>query len=228
MTSGATPNPKPDGTPRWQSHTLFAIAVATLLLTVVGTVALVKSCTQAEQDAGEGNIRVLPPLKHDSYLIPQSQLTLVADEAEEEECYEPMAPEWPTPVDLEIDRGRPCLIRKAVYTYSCRFKTPHRDYLTAAVICLPLNFYNRERPGARNYPLTFRRPIVAEKGDYVNVEVAVIDPKQVGWSYKGTLKVYYNDNKLAVAENVIVDILAEKPLPSKERYEKEAKRANRR
>lgn len=164
----------------------------------------------------KGKLKALPPVDRDSQILQSSRVRLVADSDDEEKLvYEPFGPSEPTPVYVEHWGERSCLLTKAVFKYEDRYRTPNREAKSGGVIALPLNFEKRQRRGARNYPLRFRPPIAVGKDDFIAVEVAVIDKNQVGWTYRGTLKLYYN-GEVEEIENVVVDILEKKPEPKSE------------
>ena len=191
---------------------------------VVGALAAIGSCTVGVASYvypdwdpigwKEGWLEALPPVDHDSRTHPLPQLTLVADDAKDW-IYQPLGPQSATPVNVEHHCSTSCVIVRAVYTYTMRFPTPHRETKAGKVICLPLNFTKREKPGARNWVKIVDPPISVDKDDWVHVKVAVIDPNQVGWTYRGTLKFYYNGDKVLAVPNVEVDIRANTPKPDK-------------
>jgi hypothetical protein len=204
---------------KWAKVCRVAACIGAIVLVVVATLGLGSWLHPSFDPFGwkEGYLVPLPPIDDSSSLTSRSRVTLVVDTGEEEQLHEPLGPNLPTPVTFESRGVRSCLIRKAVFTYSKRFKTPFRETKAGAVICLPLNFYNLQKPQGRSYSLTFRRPVEASAGDWVAVEVAIINRRLIGWSYVGALKIYYNDNKVAVINNVVVDILEKTPEPPESR-----------
>jgi hypothetical protein len=160
----------------------------------------------------KGELRVLPPVKTSSDVEPVPQITLVAEtNKKEEELYEPPGQNCPTTVSFENNHRGDILIRQATFTWTKQFKTPHRETKTGALVSLPLNFYKSINPGSKTYSVTLNTPKSAAKDDYVAVKVAIIDKQLVGQSFRGTLKLNYNNNKVITVPNVVVDVLAATP-----------------
>jgi hypothetical protein len=162
----------------------------------------------------KGRLEALPPLDNDGNFIPASSIKLVADDdLSEEQVYDPWGPNLATVVDFKNPGVENCVLRRAEYTWTQRFKTPKRQTKCGAVKMLSLNLYRPIVRGARIYRRTLRPPLEISGDDYVSIELAVIDKRNVGWSYKGTLTLTFDNNQIVTVENVIVDLLAEAPPP---------------
>lgn len=158
----------------------------------------------------DGYFEVMPPVDHESLRFDERQITLVEFQQEKIKYHEPLGPNSPTGVALR-HRQNSSLIRKAVFTYSTRIKTPHREQKAGDLVSIPLYFTKRQSPGARNWVKYLDPPVVVEDDDWVAVKVSIIDKTQVGWTYRGTLRLYYDDGKPIEAKNVEVDILRYPP-----------------
>jgi hypothetical protein len=63
-----------------------------------------------------------------------------------------------------------------------------------------------------NFQLRLRERVELGKGQYADLDLAIIDPNNVGWTYIGTVTVYFDrDTPYVVDRDVELDILASEP-----------------
>jgi hypothetical protein len=155
---------------------------------------------------------VVPTHRDGSWIRP-SDIRLVAFQSDDESAYVPYGPDLPTPVSFPNNSDSPCVIQEVEFVWKRQIKTPEREPRAGGMTPLIVNYTKPIKKGARVYRKKIRPPHKVEGNDWANIEVAMIDKKKVGFTYIGTLTVYYNNNKKISLERVELDILAKAPEP---------------
>ena len=168
-----------------------------------------------------GRLEVMPPIDDDSRNVVEPPITLVANGVEDEngpKRFKPFGPKLATVVVFKNKGQWNCGIKRVEFVGQSTFKTPQRETKAGAMPTIIANLACvKDKPPTYSkvlYPI----PTVAG-GEYVSLEVAVIDKRFKGWSLRGTFKVTYVDGRKITVPNVDVDILQAAPTPINSEYE---------
>jgi hypothetical protein len=126
--------------------------------------------------------------------------------------YVPYGNDLPTIIPLENKGAREALIQQVVFHGLESKETPKRRQTWGRSPPIPVNFTDKHYDHKLGqFVLNFQRPPVIPAHEYGTLEVALIEPRGVGWTYKGKLTVLYADGKRYTAESVEVDVIAAAP-----------------
>jgi|GEM_PF-5114036 len=130
----------------------------------------------------------------------------------EPQRYVPYANGMATPVTIKNSGEHEALVRSVKFAVSDRKRTPVRENMAGKgetiVVMFRSQHYSAQR---REFTLHFRQPKSAPGNDeYTPLEVSIVEPNWVGWTYTGKLTVFYADRGSIDFENVELDVL---PVP---------------
>jgi hypothetical protein len=129
------------------------------------------------------------------------------------QSYEPSGNSIPTVVSFFNEGQQEALIERVGFKITSIIRTPKRENLVGQGPTIPIYFSRKHYDKAANmFSLVLHGPSPAPGSEWTSLNVAIIDPQEVGKTYIGEVKVYYDTNKIISAKNVEVDVLREIPV----------------
>lgn len=129
----------------------------------------------------------------------------------EPEPFIPSAPDSATVISTPNEGGSEVLVKQVIlHDYSWK-KTPHRERLMGQANPVRAIFHGSRFKAQKKIVLTLPTPIGVKPGEWVAVQLAIVEKKWHGWTYVGSVSLVYDDNNIKTIKNVQLDVLQREP-----------------
>jgi hypothetical protein len=144
-------------------------------------------------------------------VISQDGRFSVPELPEGNDTFAPDESNMPSIISFTNDGVLPALVQSIEFRIVSDKKTPERGVFTGEGRSIDVYFYKRHSMDNGRYKLSLKPPVSVPGGEWLTLNVALIEPELRGRTYVGNIIVNYNNGKKQRIENVEVDALSSEP-----------------